>query len=338
MQYVYPDHQIDIADGTDQRNPQDPMDKHEMVYHQTLIRSKDGASTPITDGNGGGLSVIRKNDWQVNLYCYYNASGQVHSRFHTKAEATQNVSGTNEFKFRLVMYKDNKFEQPYTHGEVPIMWLGESVHMAVEWDTTAREQPEGYYVRGFECWATKSGPAMTRNNGLYYDLSESDGCSADTSFKWDVDRRDDDRDPFYFDAFAWISGGAVEPTAIVYINCRVRACEDSIDENIQNDYCYKPQENVNCGTVNARSRRGADGNNEKTVERVVSSAPLIIKKRDTLTIERGHIVGGGNGARMASALFSMFVTTMFFCLLVISYRVYKLRHNYNTLREMADHN
>ena len=85
-----------------------------MVYHQTLIRSKDGASTPITDGNGGGLSVIRKNDWQVNLYCYYNASGQVHSRFHTKAEATQNVSGTNEFKFRLVMYKDNKFEQPYT--------------------------------------------------------------------------------------------------------------------------------------------------------------------------------------------------------------------------------
>ena len=51
---------------------------------------------------------------------------------------------------------------------------------------------------------------------------------------------------------------------------------------------------------------------------------------------RVHLVEGESAVRVTSALFSMFVTTMFFCLLVISYRVYKLkeRQNYTRLRDM----
>jgi hypothetical protein len=344
-QYIYADHRADTTDVVDQFDNDDNDltvdDEHWITYHHPLIRSKDRDANVVSDAQGS-LSVIRQNDWQVNLFCYYNASGQVHSNFSVEGEDPQNVAGTNEFKFQLKIYKDNYYQDEYTGSAVPIMLLGESVHMAVSWDP-AYTQPAGFFVRGFECWATRTSSATTRS-GNYYDLSGDDGCSADSTFVWDTAARTDNKDPFYFDAFAWYVNNQIAPEETVFINCRVRACDQTIDESVQNDFCYKPNENQNCAgnDLNSkRARRDASGGVGRAVEKVIMSTPIILKRRDgmdnSLNIERAdsvHMMDQG-GVRMAAGMFSLFVTTMFLCLMVISYKVYRLRNNYKVLKDIS---
>merc|ERR1719493_512781 len=162
----------------------------------------------------------------------------------------------------------------------------------------------------------------------------------------------------YFDAFAFMNGDNTDYTP-VYVTCRVRACLS--DELTSGNDCFRDDWNKQCSdtaTTNnndradydpifaakqqaaRRSRRNAKGQEIEKIQTISSRTAFIVKKRDVenaVHIERGdsvHTLDQG-GVRMAAGMFSLFVTTMFFCLMVISYKVYRLRNKYKLMKNVS---
>ena len=120
--YRYPDHQTDTTDKPDQRDPDDAFyegDEHQITYHQKLIRTRDRNqetwkdNTKNTGGTDLGLTIVRQNDWQANLFCYYNATGLVSSSFSVEPEEGIFAAGKNEFNFALKIYQDHTYSTAY---------------------------------------------------------------------------------------------------------------------------------------------------------------------------------------------------------------------------------
>jgi len=355
-QYVYAFGDPEVTAQPDQWDPDRDTPAtdgdHEVVYHQALTRSRDHPESALVASDTiGGLDVTRNNGWEINLFCYYNATKNVHSEFKVTAEPEWHADGTNEFKFSLRMYKECNYANEYDDGATPIMLVNEPVYMAVTLDNTGLvgDTLEDYQVVGFACWASKGPENAAANPGDYYLLAGSDGCYADSTFRWNDSATTSKKEAMYFDAFAFFdeTNSATEYTP-VFITCRVRACLS--DELAANGDCHRDDKNNACDPATrstydpffpaSRARRNAKGQEIEKIQTISSRTAFIVKKRDVenaVHIERGnsvHTLDQG-GVRMAAGMFSLFVTTMFFCLMVISYKVYRLRNNYKKLKEEA---
>jgi hypothetical protein len=314
---------LNIGDGETQDAPQHFFD-HEVVYSQRVTRLRDNPATKTWNvANENSWGITRLDGYEVYGFCYYDAEGIVKSRFATKEENPYEISGVNEFEFKIRFYTDANFDTSIDH-RTPTMVIDEPVYVQVGFATAL----DNFDLITTDCWATKTDDP-SKGTGAWE--IEQDTCPKDATFVR-YSGTSSDVDEFKFDAFAWYDGESVE-VGLIYLHCEVRVCPSELTST----YCDVLNPATECGDVvqvtppfvaGERQRRDLGEVRGVHTQIISASDPIIVvskRQAEMLQIQRDPVMRSHAAVSGFAGMFSMFVTAMVFVVLVAGYKTYKTR-------------
>nr|XP_009860269.1 uncharacterized protein LOC100179328 isoform X2 [Ciona intestinalis]XP_026692440.1 uncharacterized protein LOC100179328 isoform X2 [Ciona intestinalis] len=173
------------------------------------------------------------------------------------------ASGDGEFDFKLNIYQDSTFSQPYQRSEYPLRKkLREELYLAVSFHT----EDEDLRVVIDSCQGT---PTRLNDDDTNAYLFIENGCPVDPTVRF-LAKKGSRMDAFAMETFKFID----ESHPLVYFQCNVIVCDEHSDDDLCNRNCSK-------GSITSRHRRSTDN----MVRGHVVQGPIIVEDEETDAFE-----------------------------------------------------